>query len=71
MNDTPLPSWRKPFGVLAIVAALVVYAVLVASASELIGKLPALAQAPIYLLLGIGWIAPLGPVLRWMEAPPK
>jgi hypothetical protein len=28
---------------------------------------PALAQAPVYLFLGVIWIAPLRPLLRWME----
>jgi len=29
--------------------------------------LPALMQAPIYLIAGIVWILPLKPLLRWME----
>ena len=61
-------SLRKPFGVLAIVAYIALYAMLVVALSGPIGRLPALAQAPIYLVLGIIWIVPLGPLLRWMEA---
>lgn len=61
------PSPRKPFGVLLIVVLLIAYAVLVASLAPWLSRLPALAQAPIYLLLGVIWIAPLRPLLRWME----
>lgn len=62
------PSLRKPFGVLAIVAYIAIYVGGVASLADPIGRLPALVQAPIYLVLGIAWILPLKPVLRWMEA---
>lgn len=62
------PSLRKPFGVLAIVAYIALYAAVIVAASDPIGRLPALVQAPIYLVLGIIWIFPLKPLLRWMEA---
>jgi hypothetical protein len=61
------PTLRKPFGVLAIVLGLIAYAVLIASAAGLLAALPALAQAPVYLVLGIIWILPLRPLLIWME----
>ena len=61
------PSPRKPLGILAILAYIALYAGAVVGLSDPIGRLPALAQAPIYLLLGIAWIAPLKPVMRWME----
>ncbi|RED15346.1 DUF2842 domain-containing protein [Parasphingopyxis lamellibrachiae] len=61
------PSWRKPFGMLLIVTIIVVWCVIIASASASIGTLPALLQAPIYLAAGIVWILPLKPLLRWME----
>lgn len=61
------PSWRKPFGVLLIVTIIVVWCVIIASASASIGTLPVLAQAPIYLAAGIVWILPLKPLLQWME----
>jgi hypothetical protein len=60
-------SWRKPVGALAIVLLILVWVVAVASFSGQIGALPVLAQALIYLALGIVWIAPLKPLLRWME----
>ena len=56
-------SWRKPAGMIAILALILFWVVLVASFSRQIGALPILVQ----LLLGIVWIAPLKPLLRWME----
>ena len=61
------PSWRKPAGALLIVALIVLWAVLVASFSGTIGSLHPLAQALVYVVTGIVWIAPLKPLLRWME----
>lgn len=61
------PSWRKPAGALGIILFVLVWVVLVATFSAQIGALPVLVQFPLYLLLGILWIAPLKPVLRWME----
>jgi hypothetical protein len=61
------PSWRKPAGALAIVGLILVWVVLVASFSGQIGQLPILVQTLVYLALGIVWILPLKPLLRWME----
>lgn len=61
------PSWRKPAGALGIVLYVMIWVVLVASFSAEIGSLPILAQLLIYVALGVVWIAPLKPVLRWME----
>ncbi|MBO9713797.1 DUF2842 domain-containing protein [Sphingomonas sp.] len=61
------PSWRKPAGALGIVGLILVWIVLVASFSAEIGSLPVLVQLLVYVFLGIIWIAPLKPLLRWME----
>lgn len=61
------PTLRKPFGIIAIVIGICIYAVLVASAAPWIERLHVLAQTPVYLVLGIIWILPLKPLLRWME----
>lgn len=62
------PTWRIPVGVLALVAALVVYCLLVARyVGPAIGEWNALVQAPIYLLLGVVWLLPLRRFLIWME----
>jgi len=60
-------SWRKPAGMFAILLLILVWVVLVASFSGQIGAMPILVQLVIYLVLGIVWIAPLKPLLRWME----
>jgi hypothetical protein len=61
------PSWRKPAGMIAILALILVWVVLVASFSGLIGSWHPLLQLLVYLVTGIIWIAPLKPLLRWME----
>lgn len=61
------PSWRKPAGALLILLIITVWAALVLLASPWIGRLHPLAQAPIYVIVGIVWIMPLKPLLRWME----
>jgi hypothetical protein len=66
MRETP--TWRIPVGILALVAVLVVYGIAVASlVPPLIGGWNALAQTPVYVVLGIVWIMPLGRFLIWME----
>ena len=61
------PTLRIPLGVLALLLGLVLYVLAVAWASQWIERLPALAQAPIYLVLGIAWLLPLKRFLIWME----
>jgi hypothetical protein len=51
----------------AILLLILVWVVLVASFSAEIGALPVLVQLGIYVVLGIVWILPLKPLLRWME----
>jgi Protein of unknown function (DUF2842) len=68
MNMPPkVPSWRKPAGILAILAIITIWAVLVVSASPLIEQAHILIQAIIYLIAGTVWIAPLRPLMIWME----
>ena len=61
------PSWRKPFGVLAMLAALALYAVIAVTLLAPVGRWPVLAQALVYLIVGTIWILPLGRFLQWME----
>ncbi|AXB76398.1 DUF2842 domain-containing protein [Novosphingobium sp. P6W] len=66
MRETP--TWRIPIGVLALVLALMVYGIAIASlVPPLIGEWNALAQTPVYVVLGIVWIMPLRRYLMWME----
>ena len=61
------PSWRKPVGIAAILLLILLWAVLVASFAGVVGRWPVLVQAAFYLFVGIAWIAPLKPLLRWSE----
>lgn len=64
MNE---PSWRKPTGIFLILLLILVWAVIVATASSWIGNQHMLVQLLIYVVAGIVWIAPLKPLLAWME----
>jgi hypothetical protein len=61
------PTWRKPVGVLALLAALLVYAALVARLLAPIAAWPVPVQAAIYFVLGTVWLLPLRRFLVWME----
>jgi hypothetical protein len=61
------PSWRRPAAIAAILVLIVVWAILVASLSGIVGRWPILLQALFYLAAGIAWIAPLKPLLRWSQ----
>ena len=61
------PSWRRGAGIAAILLLIVLWAVIIASLSNIVGTWPVLVQAPFYLIMGIAWIAPLKPLLRWSQ----
>ena len=61
------PSWRKFAGIAAILLLIVAWAVLVATFAALIGDWPVLVQALFYCVVGVVWIIPLGPLLRWSQ----
>jgi hypothetical protein len=61
------PTLRIPLGMLALLAALGVYVLAVVWASQWIERLPMLAQAFVYLVLGVIWLLPLKRFLIWME----
>ena len=62
------PTLRIPLGILALLAAIAAYALVIARyAPGIIGEWPALAQALVYLVLGIAWLLPLKRFLVWME----
>jgi hypothetical protein len=66
MRETP--TWRIPAGVLGLCVAIALYGIVIASfVPPLIGHWPALAQTPVYLVLGIVWLLPLRRFLIWME----
>jgi membrane protein YdbS with pleckstrin-like domain len=61
------PSWRKGAGILIILALILIWAALVASLAPIVGKWPILVQGAFYLIMGIVWILPLKPMIRWTE----
>ena len=61
------PSWRKPAGAIGILLYLGTWVVMVASCSGVIGRQHGVIQLMLYLVAGLAWIAPLKPVLQWME----
>lgn len=61
------PSWRKPAGMLLILLGIAVWAGLVLSVSDYILTLAWPLQAVFFTVAGLIWIAPLKPLLRWME----
>lgn len=75
-RNAPSPSWRKPVGMLVILVLIAVWVFAIVSLSGYIGRIHILAQALVYLIAGIVWIAPLRPLMIWMEtgsfkAPPE
>jgi len=62
-----MPRWRMPVGMAIILLLIIVWAAIIASLSEQIGALPAVLEALVYIVAGLIWIAPLKPLLRWME----
>lgn len=60
------PAKRSVIGMFLVLAIIAVWAVIVASFSGAISRLPVLVQLPIYLLAGIAWIFAAMPVMRWI-----
>lgn len=61
------PSYRKLVGIALILLLIVVWAAFVASMARIVGAWPILVQAPFYLAMGLVWIIPLKPVVRWIQ----
>jgi predicted membrane channel-forming protein YqfA (hemolysin III family) len=61
------PSSRTLAGIALILALIAVWAAFVASLARVVGAWPILVQAPYYLLMGLIWILPLKPLVRWMQ----
>ena len=62
------PTLRIPLGILALLAALTAYALVIARyVPDLIGSWHALAQMLVYVVLGLAWLLPLKHFLIWME----
>ena len=61
---------RKLVGTVGMVAFVIVYApIAMALAESRILEAPQPVQILAYVVLGIAWIFPLMPLIRWMEKP--
>lgn len=61
------PSPRTLVGIGLILLLIGVWAAFVASMARIVGSWPVLVQAPFYLVMGIAWIIPLKPLVRWIQ----
>ena len=67
MMQEEQPRPRPAAGAFMILGVIIVWAVLVASFADTVGRWPGWVQLPFYLVAGIVWIIPLKPILRWSE----
>jgi hypothetical protein len=63
----PEPRGRTLVGTGLILLLVVFWAVFVASLAPAVSRWPILVQAPFYLVMGIIWIIPLKPLVRWIQ----
>ena len=63
----PEPSWRKLVGIGLILLLIALWATFVASLAQVVGQWPILVQAVFYLVMGIAWIIPLKPLVKWIQ----
>ena len=61
------PSSRTLIGIALILLLIGLWAAFVASLAQVVGTWPILVQAPFYLVMGIAWIIPLKPLVRWIQ----
>jgi hypothetical protein len=61
------PSAKKAIGCLAIVVWLVAWIVAAVAIGERLHGLPAIVPLLFYAAAGVGWVAPLRPLFRWMN----
>ena len=63
---------RSFVGTIVMIAFVLIYAPLaMALADSRIAQTPPLVQSVLYAILGIAWIFPLMPLIRWMERPDR
>jgi hypothetical protein len=54
-------------GTALILLVIASWAAFVASLARVVGSWPVLVQAPYYLVMGLAWIIPLKPLVRWIQ----
>ena len=61
------PSWRKPAGIGLILLLIALWAAVAVAGFDLIQTLPWPIHAFYFVFMGLVWVLPLKPLLRWME----
>jgi hypothetical protein len=67
MGRSSSPSSRSLAAIGAILLLIAFWAALVATFAPVVGKWPVLIQGAYYLVMGIVWIIPLKPLVRWVQ----
>ncbi|MGD1015099.1 MAG: DUF2842 domain-containing protein [Roseiarcus sp.] len=64
---------RKLIGGVAMIAFVGVYAMIAMAIAQSrpLREAPPLAQTLGYVVLGLAWIAPMAPLIQWMERPDR
>jgi hypothetical protein len=62
---------RKLFGVALTLAFVIVYALVAMALAQarFVQGAPSALQWAYYALIGMGWVLPVMPLIRWMERP--
>jgi uncharacterized membrane protein len=61
---------RKLIGAVVMIVFVMVYALFaMALADSRVSEAPELVRAAVYAVLGLAWVVPLLPLIRWMERP--
>jgi uncharacterized membrane protein YuzA (DUF378 family) len=61
---------RKFIGTVVMIAFVMIYGpVAMALAESRILDTPKLVQSVLYLILGLAWVLPIMPLIKWMERP--
>ena len=65
------PRLRKFLGGFIMIAFVLVYALLAMALAEArpLQEAPAFVRSLAYVVLGLAWVLPLMPLIRWMEGP--
>lgn len=72
MRSADPTRWRKLVGALTMILFVFLYApIAMALAESRIVDAPPVIRSLAYVALGLVWILPLMPLIRWMERVPK
>jgi len=64
---------RKFIGAVAMILFVLVYALMAMALaqSRVVQEAPGVLQAVYYAILGMAWVLPVMPLIRWMERPDR